>query len=58
MKWAKQSETDALGRLQQMAKDKNLELREIAQAIITADEAIGSDYPFSIDGSSSTEPLS
>jgi response regulator NasT len=41
VKWAEDGKEDALDRLQRMAKDKNLEVAEIAQMIVTADEVLG-----------------
>jgi response regulator NasT len=40
MRWAKQREEDALARLENLAADKNLQLVEIAQMILMAEDAI------------------
>ena len=41
MRWARHCQGQALARLEQMAKDQNLTLTEIAERIVTADEATG-----------------
>jgi response regulator NasT len=44
MRWARHGQSEALARLEQMAKDQNLAVAEIAERIVTADEAVGEDY--------------